>query len=273
MNKLFTPFFKRNITFAKLAIISNLEYRMNFLTDALIQPILTCGVELMLWNAIFTHGTGRDSFAGYSKEAYFSYVLWAVFIGRIAVNWMYENRMMSCIERGELNTILLRPISFYEVYFSQFFAYKSLIAGISLLFPLGISFYYGLPIIYSRLPEMLLMLAVYIWFCYSMSFIVSTLSFFFTKANSFSFIKNITLTFFTGELFPLDLLPVHLKKIFLQLPFPCAIYAPVGYLSGRIDSSLFYQCFGRLFIGLAVTHTIGYYLWKRGLREYAGTGA
>src|SRR4051812_23467450 len=114
----YAVFLRRNLGFAKLAIVSNLEYRVNYLIDALLQPIITTGIELTLWYAIFKT-SNSPTIGGFTREYYLSYALWAAFAARISVSWMYEFRMIEEIESGSVNSLIVRPMSFYEYYLSQ----------------------------------------------------------------------------------------------------------------------------------------------------------
>ena len=73
-------------------------------------------------------GMGVETLGGFGREYYLGYTLWATFVGRITTNWMYEFMMLEQIETGRVNSILVRPISFYEFYLSQFVVAKLLAA-------------------------------------------------------------------------------------------------------------------------------------------------
>lgn len=151
MKKSFAVFYKRNLAFAKLAIVSNLEYRLNYFVDALVQPSLTTGIEMLLWTALFI-GAGTTEIAGYGKEYYLSYALWAAFFARICTSWMYETRMIQEIDSGSINSLLTRPMSFYEYYFSQLMGYKVITTLVSMIIPIVAVNIFLLPTQFSRLP-------------------------------------------------------------------------------------------------------------------------
>ena len=66
---------KSQLAFFKLGILTNLEYRLNFIVDVIAQPLLTAGVELFLWFALFK-GLGTDTLNGFPKENDVSYIFW-----------------------------------------------------------------------------------------------------------------------------------------------------------------------------------------------------
>lgn len=263
---------KRNLAFARLGIQTNLEYRLNFFIDTMLQPLMTAGIEVFLWFAMFT-ALQTETINGFPKENYLGYVVWASFIGRIAISWMYEHMMMEEIESGSINAIILRPMTFFEYYLSQLIGYKLVTFSCSSLVPIGIVLYFDLPTHFDRLPIVSLLIFYYLVFIHALSFLTSCLAFFLNRVRSFTMIKNFMIYIVSGELFPLDLLPVTWKAIALNLPFASGVYIPVGYLTGRLGPDMIARGFYNTTIGLAVVLTLSYFTWKKGLGSYSGTGA
>lgn len=272
MKKLSAAFWKRNLAFAKLAIASNLEYRLNYVIDALVQPILATGIEILLWVAVF-RSTSATQIMGHGKENYIAYALWASFFSRISTSWMYEFRMVEEVASGTINSIIVRPMSFYEYYLSQLMGYKFVTTLVSLTVPFFVSYFFDLPVIYSRLPTAILISFYYLILVHTMSFLISTFAFHFTKISSITVAKNLLLWLLMGELFPLDLLPANLYKIISHLPFAGGIYVPVGYLTGRVEFSMVLTSIFSITISLAFMSLLCTWLWKKGMDNYVGTGA
>ncbi|MFN3697174.1 MAG: ABC transporter permease [Pseudobdellovibrio sp.] len=272
MKKSFIAFWRRNLAFSELAIVANLEYRFNFVIDAFVQPLITVGIEILLWLAIFKVSE-NTLLGGFSKESYLAYGVWAPFLGRIAVSWMYESMMVEEVASGSINVILTRPISFYEYYLSQMMGYKFITTVLSLLAPLIVSLIYDLPVIYSRIPLALSLVFYYLFLIHTLSFVISTFAFFMTRVRALTLVKNLTLWLLAGELVPIDLMPEYLSKILLILPFSSGVYIPVAYMTGRVDAHLISQGFLSTSISILIACTIGNWFWKKGLQEYTGTGA
>lgn len=273
MKTSFIAFWRRNLALAELGIVSNLEYRFNFVIDAFIQPTLTVGIEVLLWLAIFKTADSSGLIGGFSRDAYLAYAVWAPFLGRIAISWMYESMMVEEVVSGSINAILSRPISFYEYYMSQTIGYKVVTTLFSITVPIAVSLYFKLPVIFERLPFALLLVTYYIFLVHTMSFMVASLGFFLTRVRSFTLLKNLTLLLLGGELVPIDLMPPRLAEFLLNLPFASGVYIPLAYLTGRGHSELIYQGFFNVTWGLIVCGLISYLLWTRGVRQYTGTGA
>jgi ABC-2 type transport system permease protein len=272
LRKSFIAFLRRNLAFSELAIVSNLEYRFNFFIDAFVQPLITVGIELLMWFAIFETANAAQ-IGGFSRDNYLAYGLWAPFLGRIAVSWMYESMMVEEVASGAINVILTRPISFYEYYLSQLMGYKIITTVLSLMAPLSISLIFSIPINYSRLPLALGLVFYYLFLVHTLSFVISTFAFYMTRVRSLTLVKNLTLWLLAGELVPIDLMPPAIAKILLLSPFPAGVYTPVAYITGRAGSELVLQSFISVTICTVIAMGVGAILWRNGLRSYTGTGA
>lgn len=273
MKTSFVAFLRRNLAFGRLAILSNLEYRVNFAIDLFAQPILTTLIEFTLWIAVFDSVGSGSTFGGHDRANYLSYCLWAAFVGRITATWMYEFRMIEDINSGALNGYLARPMSFFEYYFSQFFTYKFLTTGFSLLVPVVAQSWLGGDFHYERVLPAISLVLYYVVLAHLMSFCVASLALFFNRVSTFTVTKNLALWLFSGELFPLDLMPEAGRKILFALPFSSAVYIPTGYMTGRVSQELFVRGFFNVTLGIAFFALIAYGLWSVGTRRYSGTGA
>lgn len=237
-----------------------------------VHPVITALIEVTLWLAVF-RTLPTDNLAGFSQGHYLAYAIWAAFVSRVTTTWMYEYKMLSEVELGSVNNLLVRPISFFEYYLSQFLGYKVLSSVVSLVVPLVAMMILGLPGDLSRLPMVLVLLGYYLILVHTMSFCVACCAFRMSKANSLTAAKNLGLWLFSGELFPIDLLPEPWKGIMLSLPFSNATYVPVAYLTGRADHSLLMHGFFTTTMGLLFFGALASYLWRSGLKIYTGTGA
>jgi len=268
----FTSFLKRNHSFFWLAVKNQLEYRVNFLTDILLQPSITAWIEMLLWKAVFL-GVANDQIAGFNKASYLAYALWAAFISRISSNWMYEFRMIEEIETGSINALLTRPFSFFEYYFSQFLGYKSITTAVSIFIPIIVSYSISAPIHFTKIPIALALVFCYLFFLFTLSFLVATTAFHLTRVNSLTVAKNLALWLFSGELLPLDLFPDSLFKILISLPFATAVYIPVSYITGRISMEDVQQGFFSLIVSSIILYVIAKLYWNFSLKKYTGTAA
>lgn len=255
-----------------MAIAANVEYRLNYIVDAIVQPTLSVFIEVLLWTAIFRVATVHE-IGGYGLSHYLAYALWAPFFARIAASWMYEYRMIEEIDSGTVNVVLTRPMSFYEYYFSQLMGYKAITTVVSFLIPFVATFFMDVPVDPSRLPLATALVFYYLVLVHSISFCVCCCAFHLNRIHSLTGAKNLALWIVTGEIIPLDLIPQPARDWIVALPFSSGVYLPVGYLSGRVGTDAMIGGFVSVTIGLVVFNALGAWMWKRGLRAYAGTGA
>ena len=230
------------------------------------------GIEVLLWIAIFKTAENAQ-IGGFSREAYLAYAVWAPFLGRITISWMYESMMVEEVSSGSINSILSRPMSFFEYYLSQLLGYKVITTIFSLLVPLIASFAFDLPIHYTRIPVAMILIIYYLILVHMMSFLISIIGFYLTRVRSFTLLKNLTLLLLSGELVPIDLMPKNLENLFLTLPFSSGVYIPLAYISGRAELGLLQKGFLNVTVAIAVMGVFCVFFWKRGIREYTGTGA
>lgn len=240
--------------------------------DAVGQPLLSAAIEVLLWFAIF-RTISSDHLGGYNLNHYLSYAIWASFMSRVCSNWMYEFRMIDDIESGTLNTILVRPVSFFESYLSQFMGYKLMTALMSWWVPVAAVLLFNLPMIWWRIPKVVLTVTLFLILIHCISFSIATLAFHLTRVGSFTVAKNLAFWVLSGELVPIDLIPEPYRAWLLWLPFSNAVYIPVGYLTGRVTdemwlNGIYSTLWGILFFGIVAALA-----WRKGIAKYVGTGA
>ncbi|MEQ1907062.1 MAG: hypothetical protein ABL888_22950, partial [Pirellulaceae bacterium] len=237
-----------------------------------LQPIITCMIEISMWWAIFAN-SGLEQIGGFGRESYLAYAIWASFVARISSNWMYEFRMVNEIDSGSVNSLLVRPISFYEYYLSQFLGYKFMTTAVSLLVPIAAMALVDLPFHWQRLPATLALIGYYLIFVHTLSFCVASLAFFWNRTLSFTVAKNFIVWILSGEIIPLDLLPAGIKPMILNLPFCNGVFIPVGYLTGRVGSDGLMHGFVTTTVGIVGMSFLARIMWIRGREVYSGTGA
>ncbi len=246
-------------------------YPADFVMGVLFIPLGAFLVEALFWLGLFD-ASGSETIGGYTSPHYVAYLLWLV-TGIGMANWRYERVMISEINTGGVNTLLLRPSSFYEYHLGQQLGQKFISAVLTVPILIGIVLIWDLPFHLNRLIPALMMGFSYVAVMFSLHFAVISMSFFYDHVYSLNNTKNMTIWFLTGELFPLDLLPSPMREWVIQLPFSCGTYLPAAYLTGRISTETFLHGFVSLGIGAVIFGLIARFVWRKGLRSYSGTGA
>jgi len=86
------------------------------------------------------------------------------------------------------------------------------------------------------------------------------------------FIFFILVSFFAGGLFPLDILPVTLQRIFALLPFSYLQYFPIKIYLGKLSTPELLQGFTIAVIWSFLLYLLVTLVWHRGLKEYSSEG-
>ena len=107
---------------------------------------------------------------------------------------------------------------------------------------------------------------------FAMGTALSMLALFTTEAMAIFEIYYIPLLLFSGQFFPLAVLPPWLSNISRILPFYYTVGAPTEILVGRVAGSAIYSI-----LAIQLGWIIGFYilfriLWKVGLKRYTGVG-
>ncbi|MFI5343039.1 MAG: ABC transporter permease [Chlamydiales bacterium] len=234
-------------------------------------PICTFLVEAAFWTGLI-HASGSPLLGGFPITYYLGYFLWLMLqLG--SINWRFERAMIAEINSGAVNSLLLRPSSFYEYHLGQLLGQKLICVMTMTPIVFLIAWIWELPFHAERLPAALIMGFLYVILIFSLHFAVASMAFFLDHVYSLNMTKNMIIWFLSGELMPLDLMPSPLREWVIALPFSCGIYLPAAYVSGRITTEAFMKGFISLAIGGIVFGLLARFIWKHGLRRYGGTGA
>lgn len=236
-----------------------------------IVPLCYFLVEAAFWTGLI-EASGNDLLGGFSARYYLGYFLYPILqLG--SMNWRFERAMIAEINSGAVNALLLRPSSFFEYHLGQLLGQKLITALVMLPVISFIAWVWDLPFHAERLPIVFFMGICYVVLLFSLHFAVASMAFFYDNVYSLNNSKNMIVWILTGELMPLDLLPSPISEWVIALPFSCGVFLPAAYLSGRIDSNVFMKGFLSLAVGGIVFGLLARFVWKRGLRQYSGTGA
>lgn len=261
---------KRNLAYLRLSVVAKLQHPLPFFLSLLIGPSLQFAIEGLFWAGCF-ETSGKSLIGGFSLSQYLLYLLWLI-LNLGGANWRFERAMIRDINTGAVKAMLIRPGSFFGLHFGDLLGFK--LMGLVILLPLMLilAWVLNLPILLERLPPSLLMGLGYLLFVHTINFTLASMAFFFDHVYSLNTTKNMILWFLTGELFPLDLLPASISHWVILLPFSCGVYLPASYMAGRIEHQEFLQGFTSLAIGMSVLALFAYLTWRKGVKNYTGTG-
>lgn len=263
-----------------LQIIKNtwaeyMMYRLNFIMWR-VRMVLQVLIVYFLWLAIYASQPGEKALLfGYSQDVMLTYILFTSIMRTLVFSTTTMN-IGDVINQGNLSNFLVRPLNFFSYYFARDIGDKAL----NFVFALGeMAIIIALlkpPIVVQSSPVILLLFAgavgigMVLYFYFSL--LLGFLGFWTPDVWGPRFISIIVMEFFTGAMFPLDILPQPLYAISKLLPFSYLLYFPLSVYTGKLSTADMIAgfCISMVWIGIFMYGVK--YVWKRGLQEYTAEG-
>lgn len=249
----------------------NIEYRLNFVMWR-IRVMLQLITVYVLWFALLPAG---DQLFGYTQSTILTYVLGTAVISSI----VFSSRSFSVgdeINKGDLSNYLIKPMNYFTYQFARDIGDKGLNIIFSIIELTILILLLKPPLFIQTNPELLglaflaVLLGILLFFCCNL--LLGMIGFWSPEVWAPRFIFMTLLMFFSGGLFPLDILPDKIYRIFEFLPFGYMMYFPLKIYLGQLTMSAIMQ--GLMVSGLWVFILFGIVelIWKKGLKGYAAYG-
>src|SRR3990167_9224410 len=248
-----------------------LVYRLNFVMWR-VRVILGILTMYFLWLALLPPG---QNILGYTRELMLTYILGTSLINSIVISSRtYE--VGDHINSGNLSNFLIRPINYFGYWFARDLGDKAMNIVFSAS-ELTILFFILKPPLFIQSDISLIMLtlvscafALVLYFI--INFLLGSIGFWSPEVWAPRFIFITVLTFFSGGLFPLDILPKNLFLIFKFLPFTYLLYFPLKIYLGQLAipevlQGLFISLVWAILLYLAMKT-----VWELGLKIYTAQG-
>lgn len=256
---------------AKNTVEEMVAYRLSFFLYRL-RNVMSFLTMYFLWFAILPQ---NGTFAGYDRQMMLTYIFGTSLVSTFVMT-SRSQAIGNEINEGNLSNYLLRPMNYFSFWFARDMGDK-LVNALFGVFELGLLFYFLKPPLFLQTDPFILGLL-------SIAVVLGIINYFFISVGlgmigfwsrdiwAPRFIFYSVLIFFSGGLFPLDLLPNAIRTIFQALPFAYLLYFPVKVYLGQIPLQ-------QILIGLVVSFgwTFLLYflvnrLWKKGLKLYTAYG-
>ena len=247
-------------------------YRWNFLLRSMasVVPLLA---TLMLWESVCESNGTVHSYNFGSMVFYFVTIL---IVENLASPTEDEWRIAAEIREGQISALLVKPISYIRYRICLFFSYRILYTLVTLPVLLGVVWYFRGQIVWPT------SFVTWIYFFtavlssallqFFIAFSLAMLAFWILEVSTIVFILYSFEYFFSGHVFPLDLLSPSILKVLKWTPFPYELFFPVQILQQRLSADEIMHGFLMQLIWILVMWTIARLLWKRGIRHYQATG-
>lgn len=246
-------------------------YRFNFAIWR-IRTVLGFLTTYFLWLSLIP---SNGSLFGYTQSLMLTYVMGTTIVGSVILSSRSQD-IGDQINSGNLSNYLVRPINFFIAWFARdmgdkamniFFAAIEIAILFLLLRPpffiqtnIFLLFYFGISIV----------IGIFIYFFTNI--LLGSIGFWSPEIWAPRFIFFTLQTFFSGGLFPLDILPKIVFDIFMLLPFPYFMYFPLKIYLGQlaipeIILGIFISC-----AWLFILFYIVKFVWGKGMQSYSAAG-
>lgn len=252
--------------FIKMSFQELAEYRLNLLWE--IGGISIRNIFIYLfWVTALSSGI---SSSGYTANSLGLYYLLIILVGQFADfgHWDVANS----IHHDFISAELSKPYSFAFKSFCISMASKTVKVAVSLgiLILILFVFKFEISLAKSILFIFSMLLATASRFFIGMS--IGILAFWFKRVIGFNALFWNLGGLFSGELIPVDLLPLSMKVISQYLPFPYLTYFPVSIIVKTLDNSAILLGLLLQFFWIIVFATIYNLLWRKGVKRLETSG-
>jgi ABC-2 type transport system permease protein len=235
-------------TILRISLEERLVYRGDFALGTLMRflPIVT---QVFLWKAIFeaiqfsrgesASATGGDAIAGYSYQDFIAYYLLTM-VGRAFSSMPgLASGIAQQIRNGEIKKFLVQPIDLVGFLLLNRIAHKLVYYSVALgpfalVFFLCRGFFPGWPDATTMLA-FLASLAMAFLLGFFLEATLGMIGFWFLEVSSLLFVYMLFSFFFSGHMFPIDMLPGVWGVIVEHLPLKYLAYFPAAVFLGKVQ--------------------------------------
>ena len=257
----------------EIGLQTTFVYRWNFLLRMAFGVIPLLGM-VFIWEAIFSEKEGTISGYNYSEMIFYFVVTLLIdnFITPTDDEWQIAGE----IRDGKISSYLLKPLSYFGYRCCAYLSYRLLYIAVTIIPLLLLGWFFRGSL---RLPEhaatwplfaLSTAMAGGIQFCIAYS--TAMLAFWVLEISSVVFVIYSFEYFFSGHVFPLDVMPDWIHPLIRWSPFTYELFFPAQVAMERIQGVALYEGLaiqaGWLVVGLLCAR----FLWVRGLKSYQSVG-
>ncbi|MFP6611631.1 MAG: ABC-2 family transporter protein [Pirellulales bacterium] len=225
-------------TILRICLEERLVYRGDFALGTLMRflPIVT---QIFLWGAVFIHIDG--TIAGYDYQSIIAYYLLTM-VGRAFSSMPgLASGVAREIREGTIKKFLVQPIDMIGFLLLNRVAHKLVYYGVAILpfalvFFLCRGFFPDVPDV-GRIAAFVASLVMGFLLGFFLEATLGLLGFWFLEVSSLLFIYMLFSFFFSGHMFPLDMLPSPWNYVVDVLPLKYLAYFPAAIWLGKIPDA------------------------------------
>lgn len=261
-------------TILRICLEERLVYRGDFALGTLMRfmPIIT---QIFLWGDVFSAMSGTD-IKGYRYNDFVAYYLLTMVTRAFSSMPGLASGIAGQIRSGEIKKFLIQPIDMIGFLLLSRIAHKLVYYGVAigpfaLVFFLCRSYFSGWPE-----PEILLAyvasLVMSFLLGYFLEAAIGMIGFWFLEVSSLLFVYMLLTFFFSGHMFPLDMLPAPWDSVIQFIPLQYLAYFPAAVFLGKISEDALVQGLWIQLGWVLLFMVICRLAFHRGVRRYSGYG-
>ena len=265
-------------TILRISLEERLVYRGDFALGTLMRflPIVT---QVFLWAAVFSAmeaAGGSRQIVGYSYREIIAYYLLTMISRAFSSMPNLASGIARDIRDGTVKKYLIQPIDMLGFLMLYRLAHKLVYyivaaAPFALVFYLCRSFFPGWPD-GSTLAAYVLSLVMAFLLGFFLEATLGMIGFWFLEVNSLLFIYMLMNFFFSGHMFPIDMLPGVWGEIVKQIPLQYLAYFPAAVFLGKVAGPQLWIGLGTQFAWVVFFMFASRMTFNFGTRHYSGYG-
>lgn len=263
-------------TVLRICIEERLVYRGDFALGTLMRflPIVT---QIFLWSAVYA-SVRQKTIAGYTSDEIIAYYLLTMLARAFSSMPGLASGIARQIRSGEIKKYLIQPIDMVGFLLLSRMAHKLVYYGVAagpfaLVFFLCRDYFSGWPDL-TTLAAFVASLLMAFLLGFLLEATMGMLGFWFLEVSSLLFVYMLFIFFFSGHMFPLDMLGEPWRSIVVSplAPLQYLAYFPAAVFLGKIQGSqLAWDLAAELawIVGLAVVCRLAFHF---GVKRYSAFG-
>ena len=266
-------------TILRISIEERLVYRGDFALGTLMRflPIVT---QVFLWGAVFsavgTAAGGESRIVGYSYHDFIAYYLLVMVSRAFSSMPGLASGIARDIRDGTIKKYLIQPIDMIEFLLLNRVAHKLVyytvaLGPFALVFFLCRGFFSGWPDASTMLAYLASLVMAFL-LGFFLEATIGMIGFWFLEVSSLLFVYMLFNFFFSGHMFPIDMLPGVWRTLVALIPLEYLAYFPAAVFLGKVTGpdlarGLLVQLSWVVFFMLASRLA-----FRNGVRRYSGFG-
>jgi len=249
---------------------SQFAYRADFLMQVIGPALVFFLVKYNLWTSLFRL-SGISQIQGYGKAQMLAYQAWVLLVTLLAQG--YNNMNLSeDIRLGKISTHLIYPFSFWKFQTARFLSFQCiqiLVSALTLAILVAVNLVEPPGWGQLSMGLMICMAVGILWFV--IAYTLGLAAFWLEETWVLRVMFVLVCSFFSGAVFPLEIFPPWLRNGLVYSPFPYLTSVPVQYFMGSLHQSVT-SVFMAIVFWTFVAWMCAYWIWKKGMRNYAAAG-